>query len=208
MADFGTAVRNLRPGYIAKTTKMRGYVRRHELYSRSPNPSTEVGADAYLYYTYSNGARTQVDAGDVNAAKAALKPPTDRAADLVGLASDGKADVVFDLEFVENANYTDTDSKRVYVFRCFQVGGTETSYGDWRIWCVPTTSPAGADADVNNDSLPDSPSGVAVADSSKSAVSPMGVDSATFEMLVSQDWEYNQQLETDYVTSANSVERW
>lgn len=190
MSDFGTAVRNLRPGYIAKTTKMRGYLRRHEIGSRSVDPGDP---SAYIYYHYEDGRRNALSPSTTptaSAVEAALSLPESGA---------GSADVVFDLEFVENADWTQEDSKRVYVFRCFQTGGTETSSGDSRTWRVTTVS-------SNADGA--SPSTVTVQPKTSSTESDLLIDAATFEMLVSQDWEYNQQLEADYVASTTSQARW
>ena len=195
MADFGTAVRNLRPGYIAKTTRMRGYLRRHELGSRSANPDYVSGGSApeYLFYRYEDGRRVQKTGSAASPISTALEVP----------GTSDVADVAFDLEFVENAAWdnSDSDSKRVYVFRCWQRGGTETSPGDSRLWHVTTVTGTGEDG--SDDELPDSP----FPDYSVT-YSDLKLDSATFEILVSQDWEYNVQTEADYVASTGSTARW
>lgn len=198
MADFGTAVRNLRPGYIAKTATMRGYLRRHEIGSRSVDPED---SSSYLYYQYKDGRRNLLSASTTPTAASvttALVPPE------TGAAS---ADVVFDLEFVENADWSnsDSDSKRIYVFRCYQTGGTETSTGTSRTWRIALVSDTSGDA---------SPSTVTpkqrydAGNSGADRYSQLKLDADTFEMLVSQDWEYNQVTEADYVASTTSQARW
>lgn len=198
MADFGTAVRNLRPGYIAKTATMRGYLRRHEIGSRSADPED---SGSYLYYRYSDGRRNLLSSSTTPTAAsvaAALVPPE------TGAAS---ADVVFDLEFVENAGWSDSDSdsRRVYVFRCYQTGGTETSTGTSGTWRVALVSDTSGDA---------SPSTVTpkerydAGNSGEDRYSQLKLDADTFEMLVSQDWEYNQVTEASYVASTTSQARW
>lgn len=197
MADFGTAVRYLRPGYIAKTSTMRGYLRRHELGSRDENPNYVQGGSEpeYLYYRYEGGTRVQkTAAGDIAEILGYLKTPEETAG-----STGPSASVVFDLEFVENAawNNADSDSRRVYAFRCYQTGGTETSSGDAREWRVTAVS-------ANSDGT--SPSATPGARSG--SASDLHIDADTFEMLVSQDWEYNQVSEEDYVASSTSQARW
>lgn len=212
MADFGTAVRNLRPGYIAKTSTMRGYLRRHELGSRLENPNYVSGGSEpeYLYYKYEGGSRVRkTAAGDIAEILGYLKTPEETAG-----STGPSANVVFDVEFVENAAWSDadSDSKRVYAFRCYQTGGTETNAGTSRTWRVDLVSGTGEDGS-DADSLPDSPVATPkqrydTGNSGADRYSQLKIDADTFEMLVSQDWEYNQVTEEEYVASSTSQARW
>ena len=203
MADFGTAVRNLRPGYIAKTVTMWGYVRRHEIGSRDPNPNYVSGGSEpeYLYYAYADGKRTRVtDSSAISAILSKLFTPEE----VYASAASPAANVVFDLEFVENVRWQDEgDRRRVYVFRCYQSGGTETTPGDSRVWracSVPSGTGTGEP--------PVSPTPTVLPVEGADSYSDLMIDAPTFGMFVSQDWEYNQVTEAAYVASSTSVARW
>ena len=216
MADFGTAVRNLRPGYIAKTPNMRGYLRRHELFSRVADDSKfgESTDPGYAHYTYSydSATRTWHRSAPANSASRTAVYNKCTLPEHVGAVTDATAqvaDVVFDLEFVENADWTQgDDSSRIYVFRCYQWGGSETTSGDVRRWRVARLQPDASSSQSSTASPPvvaQLPEGTS---NGNDPFSELKLDAATFEILASGDWEYNQQTESDYVESSGSTARW
>lgn len=221
MATFRQAMDWLRPGYIAKTPDMRGYMRRTPVASRVVNTGDDAATKPYIY---KNAQGTEITK---SAGLALLELPSetigiavshDRDAyssapdagyypDPAGIGSPGYefvADMVFDLELVENPNWVnsyDSDSKAVYVIRCWQVGGTETSSGDlrkYRVCTVSNTSDTGTSPTATprplstTDSLP----------------GDLVLDGQTLEIMLSGDWEVNQVTEATYVASSTSSARW
>lgn len=226
MSDFSTVMNELRPGYIAKTPKMKGYLRLHEVASRVPGES-----NGYVY-TYRGTQAASGSANEANA-QAALRLPSGDAESASSAETEVgdllyEADAVFDLELVENPEWSsaDADGQRTYVFRCWQRGASSPDGGfDRRWWRVTRSSqgvpPGGSGAEwggVDGGNAPVHPSsvvpvalGAAGTDSqgaSAQGASDLKVDNDTLGILLAQDWECNRTTEADYVAASTSVRRW